>query len=131
MNQYHVTQPGGSPHGPYTRETLQVMAMRGEVNHQTLCFTEGMPEWAPIATVLPGVIPMTQGDAKPKVAYILLGLFIGGLGIHNFYAGYVGRGVAQLLLTLLSCGTLFIVVFIWNIIEICTVTTDAKGVPFS
>ncbi len=67
---------------------------------------------------------------KSRLAYILLALFLGTLGIHNFYAGYTGRGIAQLLLTLLSLGFLSLFVFIWVIVEICTVDKDAKGVPF-
>lgn len=27
---------------------------------------------------------------KSRLAYILMGLFLGGLGVHNFYAGYNG-----------------------------------------
>ena len=69
--------------------------------------------------------------AVSRIAYILLALFLGGLGIHNFYAGYTGKGIAQLLLTVLSCGLFWIVVFIWNLVEICAVTADSRGVPFS
>ena len=68
-----------------------------------------------------------------RVSYVLLAWFIGTLGIHNFYAGYSERGVAQLLITLLF-GWLFIpliFVIIWNIFEMCTVTSDAKGTAFS
>jgi TM2 domain-containing membrane protein YozV len=69
---------------------------------------------------------------KSRLAFILLGLFVGALGIHNFYAGYTGRGVAQLLITLLI-GWLFvplIFVGIWILIEIITVTADSDGVKF-
>lgn len=129
---YHITQPGGSPQGPYDIATLQAMMMRGEINQQTLCFKEGMQAWAPISTIIPMPnVPMAFGDTKPRLAYILLGIFLGTLGIHNFFAGYTGKGLAQLLISVLSCGALSIVVFIWNIIEICTVTADSKGVPFS
>ncbi len=68
---------------------------------------------------------------KSRIAFILLALFLGGLGIHNFYAGYTNKGVIQLLITLLSCGTLGIVSCIWAIVDICTVTEDAAGVPFA
>lgn len=65
---------------------------------------------------------------KSRLAYILLGIFLGSLGIHNFYAGYTTRGVIQLLITVVSCGTLSVVSWIWAIIDIVTVTKDANGV---
>lgn len=70
-----------------------------------------------------------QFSSKSRVAYILLGLFLGGLGIHNFYAGYTGKGVAQLILTLTLFWTIIvpIAVTIWIIIEVCTVDRDAFG----
>ncbi|NCY22827.1 TM2 domain-containing protein [bacterium] len=70
---------------------------------------------------------------KSRMAYVLLGLFLGYFGIHNFYAGYTGRGVAQLLLCLFSPMLLFIpllVLFVWTLIEICIVTQDAQGLRF-
>ncbi len=68
-----------------------------------------------------------------RVAYVLLGLFLGALGVHNFYAGYVGRGIAQLLITIFLFWLIIplIAVIIWNIVEICTVSQDAKGVAFT
>lgn len=74
----------------------------------------------------------SKGSPKSRVAYVLLGLFLGGLGIHNFYAGYTGKAVAQLLITLfLGCLVIpLIAVWIWVIIEICVVTTDSKGMSF-
>lgn len=68
---------------------------------------------------------------KSRLAYILLALFLGGLGVHNFYAGYNGKGIAQLLMSILSFGILTPVVWIWVIVEIITVTKDVQGVPFS
>lgn len=67
---------------------------------------------------------------KSRLAYILLAIFLGTLGVHNFFAGYTGRGVTQLLLTLISFGLLSPLVFIWAIVDICTVTKDARGVDF-
>ena len=66
---------------------------------------------------------------KSRVAYIVLGIFLGGLGVHNFYAGYSSKGIAQLLLTVLIGWLILpaIAVTIWVIIELCTVTTDANG----
>ena len=39
---------------------------------------------------------------KSKIVAGLLGLFLGTLGVHNFYLGYTGKAVAQLLLTLIG-----------------------------
>lgn len=65
---------------------------------------------------------------KSRLAFVLLGIFIGELGIHNFYAGYTGRAVAQLLMSVLSFGLLVPVVFIWNLVEVCIVSLDSQGV---
>lgn len=77
--------------------------------------------------------PHAVPGAKTRLAYILLGLFLGGLGIHNFYAGYAGRGIAQLLITLLGSWLVVPVfaVWIWVIVEIITVDKDANGVPMT
>lgn len=36
---------------------------------------------------------------KSKAVCILLGIFFGGLGMHNFYLGYVGRGILELIIS--------------------------------
>ena len=41
---------------------------------------------------------------KSKVAAGLLALFIGGLGIHKFYLGYVGAGFIHIILTFTIIG---------------------------
>ncbi|MDO4283067.1 MAG: TM2 domain-containing protein [Clostridia bacterium] len=71
---------------------------------------------------------------KSKMAAGLLGIFLGAFGVHNFYLGYTGKAVAQLLITLLSCFTLSIVSEIWGLIEGImllsgSITTDASGNP--
>ncbi|MBP9023778.1 MAG: TM2 domain-containing protein [Spirochaetes bacterium] len=63
------------------------------------------------------------GD-KSRTTYILLGLFLGGIGIHNFYAGRTWQAVVQLLF----CWT-FIPIF-WAIIEIIVVKQDGQGNDF-
>jgi len=67
---------------------------------------------------------------KTRWVFILLGFFLGGLGIHNFYAGYTGKGITQLMITLFLSWWLIIPIFIigiWVLIEICTVDKDANG----
>ena len=66
---------------------------------------------------------------KMKAVYVVLGFFLGALGIHNFYAGYKRRAIAQLLITVLSLGYLLLVSWIWAIVEIIMVNDDASGRP--
>src|SRR5438105_1560729 len=40
--------------------------------------------------------PYQDPTAKSKLAAGLLGIFLGGLGIHRFYLGYTNIGIAQL-----------------------------------
>lgn len=73
-------------------------------------------------------------NAKSKLAAGLLGIFVGILGVHNFYLGYKGKAWGQLLITLLSLGTLSFISGIWGLIEGILYltghyTTDANGVP--
>ena len=78
------------------------------------------------------ICALSVKNSKSRISYILLGIFLGVLGVHNFYAGYFGRGTAQLLITLFL-GWLVIplfIVWIWCIVEICTVRFDAQGIEF-
>jgi len=68
---------------------------------------------------------------KSRTTYIVLGIFLGALGIHNFYGGYTGRAVGQLCLTVLTLGYLGIISWLWAIIEICIVEKDSRGLAFS
>ncbi len=76
--------------------------------------------------------PQVIKQAKSRGIYVILGLFLGLLGIHNFYAGYFGRGVAQLLIVLVTGWFVvgLVVVAIWVIIELFVVTQDAAGDAF-
>ena len=76
----------------------------------------------------------TNTNAKSKLAAGLLGIFLGGFGIHNFYLGYSGKGVAQLLITLLSFGILSFISAVWGFTEgvlilVGNINVDANGVP--
>ena len=78
---------------------------------------------------------------KSKAAAGLLGIFLGCFGAHNFYLGYTGKAVAQLLITLLSLGFLAVIPAIWALIEGILILSaqpgaqpwgvDARGVPLS
>lgn len=72
-------------------------------------------------------------EAKSKVAAGIFGLLLGSFGVHNFYLGYNGKAIAQLLITILSCGILSPVSALWGFIEGILILTgsidsDANGV---
>lgn len=81
------------------------------------------------------------GYAQPKSKIVagLLGIFLGGLGIHRFYLGYTKVAVIQLVLTVVlgifTLGLGFIV-GLWGVVEGIMIIagaakfrTDAEGVP--
>ena len=66
---------------------------------------------------------------KSKIIAGLLGLFLGTLGVHNFYLGYTGKAVAQLLLTLIGWIILIgpIISGIWALIEAVLILCSSYG----
>lgn len=68
---------------------------------------------------------------KSRALYVILGIFLGGFGIHNFYIGYSGRAITQLLITLLTAWLIVPIIFLglWILLEIICVSKDSKGVP--
>lgn len=75
---------------------------------------------------------------KSKLAAGLFGILLGAFGVHNFYLGFTGKAVAQLLITVLSLGVLSFISVIWGLVEgilVLSSTTgtqwdlDAQGLP--
>ena len=64
---------------------------------------------------------------KSKIVAGLLGIFFGAFGFHRFYLGYIGVGLVQLVLTIMTSG----IALIWGLTEgiICLAggMTDAQG----
>jgi TM2 domain-containing membrane protein YozV len=73
------------------------------------------------------------GPPKSKVAAAVLAFVIGPFGVHNFYLGRNGLGVAQLLVTVLTCGIGMVVTWPWAIIDGVLILTggvrDGNGQP--
>ena len=52
---------------------------------------------------------------KSTLAAGLFGIFLGAFGVHNFYLGYTGKAVVQLIL---SCLIIFLPVsYVWGLVE--------------
>jgi len=145
----------GQQSGPFTVNQLRAMWQSGSINAGTYYWQTSMTDWQPLANIrpfldsVPGVMqggqpiivnaPMAYAmipgqSSKSRAAYIVLGLFFGCFGIHNFYAGHSGRGVAQLLITLFTgwiFGIGFFITGIWALVEIIAVNTDGQGLRLS
>lgn len=70
-------------------------------------------------------------DAKSKLVAGLLGIFLGGFGVHRFYLGYTQIGVIQIVVTVVTCG----LGSLWGLVEGILILTgsgikeDAQGRP--
>lgn len=87
------------------------------------------PPPSPTTTV--GIaVPEARFRPRSMKLFAALGLFLGFTGAHNFYAGYRGTAVAQLLLTILTLwlGFGFFATWLWAMIELLVVHTDHRGV---
>ena len=85
-----------------------------------------------------GGVQAPAPELKSRLVAALLGIFLGGLGIHRFYLGYNNIGLIQLLVCLVlaipTCGLSCLGVGIWGLVEgimILTgnINTDALGRP--
>jgi TM2 domain-containing membrane protein YozV len=89
-----------------------------------------------------GTLQYYPPNAKSRIAAGLFGIFLGHLGVHNFYLGYTGKAVAQLVLTIIGWCTVIILIgfvfiaisAIWGLVEGIMIlaggiTIDGKGVP--
>jgi len=85
----------------------------------TICFNCGVP--TEVITYINSVGPIQ----KSRVLAGVLGLFLGSFGAHNFYLGYTGKAVTQLVISiigiLLCCIVIGIIpvmaVWIWSLVE--------------
>lgn len=76
--------------------------------------------------------PMYDAQGRPlsdksKLVAGLLGIFIGWLGVGRFYTGHIGLGVAQLVVSLVSCGLGGLWGLIDGILILVNGGTDAQG----
>ncbi len=105
-----VTNKTAARRGAGTKRTKQTQVVAGNVKAQT---------------------KVIAGEPKSRLVAALLAIFLGTLGIHNFYLGKNGLGLTQLLLAtvggILTCGLLTGVVQIWAFIEGILILTQSGG----
>ena len=79
-----------------------------------------------------GMTPYVDPQAKSKIVAGLLGIFVGGFGVHRFYLGFTKIGVIQIIVTILTCGIGSLWGFVEGILYLIgagNYTTDATGRP--
>lgn len=131
----------GRQYGPVTAEQLRHWITEGRANGQTLVQLDGALDWKTLSSLpefagIPcaaGVPPIIGQDdlRKSKLIAGLFGILLGGLGIHRFYLGYIGLGVAQIIVTLFTFGFGAVWGLIEGILILCgsSITTDVDGRP--
>ncbi len=58
-----------------------------------------------------------SSDSNKRIIAGILGILLGGLGIHKFYLGYNKAGIIMLLVSILTLGILAWIVHIIGLIE--------------
>lgn len=123
----------GCPKAPADDPKLQVSPQDlGSVTMNAYPMTAAYGQYTPYAQY-PYAQPMVPAGRVPssRTTFVVLGIFLGMFGAHNFYAGYTGKAIGQLCLSILTCGYLLVVSWIWAIVEICVVDKDSAGIQFS
>lgn len=128
-----LVRHSGQNYGPFAVAELNDLLLDGRVHAEDLAWIEGAPEWQTLGTV-PGVrtIPPAAPSAANRATgrantadrwisdrlilpAFLLAFFLGVFGLHRFYCGRVGSGIAMLVLTLTGVG--LIVTGIWATVD--------------
>ena len=112
---------------PYQQQPYQQQAYQQQPYQQQ---AYQQPYQQPYQTGAPVYNPNMMGQQKSKLVAGLLGIFLGGLGVHNFYLGFSGKAVIQIVVSLITCG----LGSIWGLIEgimilAGSINVDANGIP--
>jgi TM2 domain-containing membrane protein YozV len=144
---YRIIGADGREYGPVPAAVIRQWIAEGRVNAHSHVRPEGGTAWVTVSSLPefgavnvappgPGAPPVVAPLGEPvglksKLAAGLLGVLLGGWGIHRFYLGYIGIGIAQIFVTLFTCGVGALWGFIEGILILCgsTIRTDAEGRP--
>jgi TM2 domain-containing membrane protein YozV len=131
---YKIIGADGQQYGPATLQQMRQWIAENRVRAETLVQAEGSPDWKPLASFpeltaefktspppiasTPAVPPpISNPRASNKIPAGICGIILGALGVHKFILGYTGAGIIMLLVTVLSCGTLYPIMHLIGLIE--------------
>lgn len=155
---YSIIGADGGEYGPVSKDVLVQWAVDGRVVERTTVLDHDTGrrylacDMAELAAVFGGAtavapprvaqplevtpparptLPMVYRPRRSRALAGVLGIVFGMFGVHRFYLGYTGTGTIMLALTLLTCGLLAPVTFVWGLVEgvLCLTgaITDAEG----
>lgn len=108
--------------GASTLATATVCSRCGILLENPAPYSAGQPYAQPINPI--------YTTPKSRLAAGLLGIFLGGLGIHSFYLGETTKGVIQIIVTMVTCGLGSLWGFIEGILLIAgVINVDGYGNP--
>jgi TM2 domain-containing membrane protein YozV len=122
--------------GPYELSEANRLLAEGSLSRNDLAWVAGTSEWTRLGYV-PGILPPppppppATGEPESErlvLPAFLLAFFVGAFGVHRFYVGKTGTGIAMLVLTLTVIGSLVSVVWAtidWILI-LCGAFRDAE-----
>lgn len=130
---YKIIGADGQQYGPVNPDQIRRWMAENRVRAETLLQAEGATDWKPLSSfpefselraVPPGITPpivpppaVSNPRASNKIPAGVCGILLGAFGVHKFILGYTGAGVIMLLVSLLSCGTVYPVMHIIGLIE--------------
>jgi len=141
---YPPTQPAGDPAAPSTGFAPTAQATGQPPGPGWWMASDGNwypPQQAPMQAAggyhapygAPGYgVANFDPLAKSKLVAGLLGILLGGFGVHRFYLGYTSIGIIQIIVTIVTCG----IGALWGLVEGILILvghesfrTDAEGRP--
>ncbi|HEX4264623.1 MAG TPA: GYF domain-containing protein [Verrucomicrobiae bacterium] len=131
---YKIIGADGQPYGPATLQQMRQWIAENRVRAETLGQAEGSSEWKPlasfpelaaefrtspppIAATLTAPPTISNPRASNKIPAGVCGIILGALGVHKFILGYTGAGIIMLMVTVVSCGTLYPIMHLIGLIE--------------
>ena len=130
---YKMIGADGQQYGPVSLEQMRRWLAENRLRADSLVQAEGSAEWKPLSshpelaadlkaappTITPLAPPLATSNprASNKIPAGICGILLGGFGVHKFLLGYTGAGLIMLLVSILSCGSLYTVMHIIGLIE--------------